>query len=385
MSTFFDSKQEVIQIELTEWGKYLFSQGKLSPQYYSFSDDGILYDGSFGGVADEEQKEIEDRILYQTPYLKQHVRLKEAKDYFEEYNLATSEEYPSYSNPLDSMTSTDIMEKVKTSKDKYRYSQDLRTNSFLVNSKLGSLRTNVRKTPKFNLVLLSSELTNVYNTYRDTSYGIVRIPQVNINLECDVGVLYDSLSGPGSAYAQYNQRSSLIPANGLNSHGSAIFEDGTYIVSNPKFLAIDLSEDNVEYDSVNFKVEFFEVINESTMEIKLLKTFTPIDNVDKDGFYVENQNLASSMIAEQSAVDPDNINYYFSLQIDSEIPQETICNLVGDLQEKGYNLKLNYDIDCGLYKKSDTYSNKISDFNSKKSKSITVPSSDCAGGDKECL
>jgi hypothetical protein len=385
MSTFFDSKQEVIQIELTEWGKYLFSQGRLSPQYYSFSDDGILYDGSFAGLTDEEQKEIEDRVLNQTPYLKQHVRLKEAKDYFEEYDLATSEDVPSYSNPLDSMTSVEVMEKVKETKSKFRYSQDLRTNSFLVNSKLGSLRTNVKKSPKFNLVLLSSELTNVYNTYRDTSYGIVRIPQVNINLECDVGVLYDSLSGPGSAYAQYNQRSSLIPANGLNSYGSAIFEDGTYIVSNPKFLAIDLSEDNVEYDSTNFKVEFFEVVDEATMEIKLLKTFVPIDNVDQDGFYVENQNLASSMIAEQSAVDPDNVNYYFSVQIDSEIPQETICNLVGDLQEKGYNFKLNYDIDCGLYKRAESFNKKISDFNSGNAKSITIPSSDCAGGGKECL
>ena len=43
--SFFDSKEEVIKIELTQFGKYLLSKGKFAPKYYAFFDDDIVYDG----------------------------------------------------------------------------------------------------------------------------------------------------------------------------------------------------------------------------------------------------------------------------------------------------------------------------------------------------
>jgi hypothetical protein len=68
MTTYFNKKEEVIDIELTQYGKYLLSKGKLKPAYYSFYDDDILYDGSHGGVL-ELQNDIVARIK-DTPYLK---------------------------------------------------------------------------------------------------------------------------------------------------------------------------------------------------------------------------------------------------------------------------------------------------------------------------
>ena len=66
---FFDKKEEVIDIELTQYGKYLLSKGKMKPAFYAFYDDDIIYDHSYGGVT-EEQNEIEDRIRIETPRLK---------------------------------------------------------------------------------------------------------------------------------------------------------------------------------------------------------------------------------------------------------------------------------------------------------------------------
>ena len=66
MVKFFDQKQEVIQIELTPYGKQVFSEGKFSPSYYAFYDTGILYDGSHGGLT-ETQNQIVDRIKDNTP------------------------------------------------------------------------------------------------------------------------------------------------------------------------------------------------------------------------------------------------------------------------------------------------------------------------------
>ena len=62
--TFFDPKEEVMDIELTQHGKRLLSKGLLRPTYYLFFDDDILYDASCAGNALESQNAIEKRIAY---------------------------------------------------------------------------------------------------------------------------------------------------------------------------------------------------------------------------------------------------------------------------------------------------------------------------------
>jgi len=42
--TFFNKKEEVLDIKLTQFGKQLLSTGRFKPVYYAFYDDNILYD-----------------------------------------------------------------------------------------------------------------------------------------------------------------------------------------------------------------------------------------------------------------------------------------------------------------------------------------------------
>ena len=67
---FFNKKEEVIEIVLTQKGRELYSQGKFKPVYYSFHDTGITYDNASG----EEQNDIVPRIK-DTPTLKSIVGL----------------------------------------------------------------------------------------------------------------------------------------------------------------------------------------------------------------------------------------------------------------------------------------------------------------------
>lgn len=390
MAEFFDSKEEVLDIEITQWGKYLLSRGKFKPKFYSFSDDDVLYDGRSAGFTNEEQKDIENRILNLTPYIKTNTRLKEAKDYFDEYDRATEDDVPSYANPLDSMTDVDLQTKANQAASTIRFAQDARTKEFAIRNKLGTVRTQTRKSPNFKLMLLSSELSSSYNTSRNTNYGDIKIPQVNVSLEQKVGVLYTNMSSLNSetdmsTFSHFNNRSSLIPENGITSIGSSPFQDGTQIVTNPKFIALDLSEDNVEYDNLNFKIEFFEVIDENTLELKQLKTLVTPDNVNEEGFLIENGQALSMINDAQSNPDPDTFDYYFNMQLDSEIPKETICSLVGGLQQKGYNFKLNYDIDCGIYKGQDNPTELARSFAYGDATTVVVPASNCSDGGGECL
>ena len=65
---FFNRKEEVIDIQLTQDGKRLLSQGRWDPVYYAFFDDDVIYDGENAGVQ-ENQNDAETRIK-ETPRTK---------------------------------------------------------------------------------------------------------------------------------------------------------------------------------------------------------------------------------------------------------------------------------------------------------------------------
>jgi hypothetical protein len=73
MVKFFNQKEEVLQINLTPYGKELFTSGSFMPAYYAFYDTGILYDGTYGSVT-EIQNDIVDRIKDNTPRLNRNTR-----------------------------------------------------------------------------------------------------------------------------------------------------------------------------------------------------------------------------------------------------------------------------------------------------------------------
>ena len=66
---FFDRKEEVIDIQLTQYGKHVLSKGKFRPVYYAFYDDDVIYDARFAVSVGENQKVTEDRIK-NTPRIK---------------------------------------------------------------------------------------------------------------------------------------------------------------------------------------------------------------------------------------------------------------------------------------------------------------------------
>ena len=47
--TFFNKKEEVLDVQLTSEGRRQLAMGKLRPVYYQFYDDNILYDIAHAG------------------------------------------------------------------------------------------------------------------------------------------------------------------------------------------------------------------------------------------------------------------------------------------------------------------------------------------------
>ena len=64
--SFFNKKEEVMEVQITQYGKYLLSKGRFKPEFYAFSDDEILYDASYGENVNETAKTSFERIQNDT-------------------------------------------------------------------------------------------------------------------------------------------------------------------------------------------------------------------------------------------------------------------------------------------------------------------------------
>jgi len=45
--TFFDSKEEVLDVQLTRYGRHMLSKGMMRPTFYAFFDDNVTYDSRY--------------------------------------------------------------------------------------------------------------------------------------------------------------------------------------------------------------------------------------------------------------------------------------------------------------------------------------------------
>ena len=80
MAKFLNKKEQVYDLKLTSYGRYLLGEGSFKPTYYAFFDDSILYDSDYARYADHEDgdlsgsKEVQNNI---------HKRIKEETQYLE--------------------------------------------------------------------------------------------------------------------------------------------------------------------------------------------------------------------------------------------------------------------------------------------------------------
>ena len=140
--TYFNKKEEVLDIELTQYGKHLLSIGKLNPTYYRFFDDDVLYDGEYAGI-EETQNQINGRIVDNTPHKKtQHnhlgIETQLRTDYNSKQKPYTVAEY----------------EKIKMPPTTER--------QYVLNNDLGFSSMDATDSPRFSLAFLNGKIENFH-------------------------------------------------------------------------------------------------------------------------------------------------------------------------------------------------------------------------------
>ena len=99
MVRFFNQKEEVINIELTPYGKEQFSKGVFSPAYYAFYDSSVIYDGAYANII-ETQNQITNRIANETPKLQPNTKFTSSAGAV--YSLMTANDEDSFAQNVSS-------------------------------------------------------------------------------------------------------------------------------------------------------------------------------------------------------------------------------------------------------------------------------------------
>jgi len=284
---FFNKKEEVIDLKLTQFGRFLLSKGKFKPVFYSFYDDNVLYDVSKAGLS-ELQNESEIRIK-ETPTMHHQISFSPLeKDFNSNYNKVLSGEESPISEDLQRTAEKHyaLPSPIGTSDINSEYSPSWTAN-FLNGNISGSVN-----------YLIMSEKTGGKNTQI--------IPQINSEMEIKV------LDHSSEEVSNFDELESGFSGTDIE------------VVSNEEdmFVLLKLSENNGLFQKKNFDIEIYEIQEE-----------------DQDGTIIESlRPLSFSMLPEATSEtsfvdeaypeeDVTHVEYYFDVLVDDEIEEELLCAL----------------------------------------------------------
>ena len=201
---FFNRKEEVLDVELTQYGKYLLSVGKFKPSYYAFFDDDVIYDLRYQGPPPsnrkvetspiENQKDSQKRII-ETP------RVKTQHNYVtvdETHKQTEDEAWSDNENAF-----IEIQEYGKGTVEKlskginFKYISRFKNDYYGVSLPLGTSDLNSEYVPSWQVNFMQGQLKNS-TTHSggdgDEKYGIKKIPQLEIEVTFNTSAGFNQYS-----------------------------------------------------------------------------------------------------------------------------------------------------------------------------------------------
>lgn len=264
--TFFNKKEEVLDVQLTQLGKYLLSKGKLKPKFYAFSDDEILYDPSYAGSSrNETARESSDRIQKDTQRLRTFYEHDGVETRIKALNGHTVEKPRGHGwqarikgrteeMPFDQAYGEDTIAEEKMGSDDRN----------LVRNLIGNSTIGVREVPSWNIEsLYDGTIESVNISSSSPNVGIKR-PVLNFEVDYtvegfeirasdahdteDTDVLSPENSTDPRTYLGYTGLEREI--NFLDNFKAKVDSDA---------IIFSIVENNVDYDLTNFDFEFYEI------------------------------------------------------------------------------------------------------------------------------
>lgn len=312
--TFFNKKEEVIDIELTPYGETLLSAGKFKPVYYAFFDDDILYDASGSTGVTETQNTIETRIQSDTPNLRpQYV-----------FSGIESNLSPMIQFDRNNLLRQFLFANFGIEPDDYAYFPPILDRDFSFVEPIGNMEIGSEYVPAWDIKVLDGELSaaiNYMTSSTDSSIynNVHRIPQLDFELN------YRAAVGSTTSFDINGEiRDRII---------SPIYQDGTfvYLTDERPQLIFDIGEKNAPVGT-EYDIEVFEVLPNDSLGRRQQRRLH---------FKKAAQQVVNNILVDepeqipQTKLDVTYAEYYFQVNSDLQIPEEEICPKIADSRRRG--------------------------------------------------
>ena len=304
MPNFFDKKEEVISLELTQYGKYLLSIGKLQPVYYAFYDDDVLYDTKFTGYI-EEQSESQSRILEDTPTMKA--------------------QYARHGIETQVHQAIDLIRSGSIGQDQPEgFVQQNTTRMYFPGSPMGTSEYGSSYAPAWDVRMLESTIEDTSEWFTG-SFENIRIPRIDLKasqytskvIQGTVPDLEEEACDPmvpGDIPAQTGPDLNILNDVNITSQR---FPDGTYMTIKQENVILQVDEINSMFTNDNFDIEVF-LVEEDDDEKEFLVPLYFIKPPDKivDGILIDLPD------EEEPEITKENVEYYLDILVDKEVPDQ---------------------------------------------------------------
>lgn len=323
--TFFNRKEDVLDIQMTQYGKYLLSKGVFRPVYYAFFDDDILYDGAYGGLT-ETQNAIEDRIK-ETPRLRtQHVF------HGIETELQRAINYQRINAHKDDALDRNLPE--------ITLPQAQPELHYVNTAPLGTSELGEQSAASWEINFLAGNFISSVSQLSSSTMPNIKIPQLAIDVVYKTMAVMDADALDDSG----NERDGLDP---LTDNSSTVFEDNTAIVLERDEFLVEIVEKNGFSLNKDFELEIYEIEDEYidgalTGRETLVPLYFPKES---EGFKITDDNVyqPEEETTEEQEITPEQVEYFFNIEIDSEISQDVLCRYRPADKTQGVFSKRLYD------------------------------------------
>jgi hypothetical protein len=334
---FFDPKEEVIDLKLTQYGKHLLSKGRFIPKYYAFFDDDIIYDIKWvTGSMSERQSDIEDRIQDETPRPRVQSCFHGVETEIKKINELVRQK------------------KAKLGDDML---QPTPSKHHAMSLPLGNSSLSSDKMPAWQAYFLKGKLDSKVDYVTGSSPNI-KIPQLDCQIEFKgtaLGETEELHLTPGEQ-AAINDEGSDADHVGMWG-GELEFDDGTRLMIEKDYLLLEIEESNTDYLDENFEIEVYEIRTTAASgsaqpgegkgeKEELIPLYFARQATDLGSVYLTSapEGSAQSVTTVFPDVDPNYVEYFFDVNVDREIDRVVICESLPE--DKARSTRLQKDFKC---------------------------------------
>jgi len=308
---FLDKKEQVLELQMTQYGKSLLSRGVFKPSFYAFFDDDVTYDSQYMSdglaTAPEHSTKSSDRI-------RDALRPEPQYNYAGvETNIAKLSEV---TPPAATTSGGDTMSTIENAQNNVTFELSLDQklaelskpsnpvdNYYSMGLPMGTSKYNSNSVPAWDFKLSSGKI-EASNTAYTGSSGLLKIPQLEIEAFYDVYIR--------DAPVTEEEKQQISEKDNVT-----MFEDGTYIEIQKEPILVDLSEFNSLFENENFEIEVYEMIEEPDSLSEVKEDLKPLKFIG--GEKIDNNIYYSEQTKENVELTSNNVEFYFDVRIDDEI------------------------------------------------------------------